>query len=75
MSTQRKAEHLVAYIKALQGHDWDFEWSDDYAVWRSGKDSLQALRMAQELIDQDHMIWNQFAPDDWKSKRILAAAT
>ena len=74
MSTQSKAEHLAAYIKALHGHDWAFEWSDDHRAFLAGRDSLEALRSAQKLIDPDHMIWNQIAPEGWKSTLTPAVA-
>ena len=63
-----QSAHMKAYMLALQAHDWAFELSDDHKVWRAGKDSLEALRVAQKLTDPDHMIWNQFAPPEWQVK-------
>jgi hypothetical protein len=62
------ADHLAAYIKALQGHDWSFNYTDDQRVWRRGQDSLEALIAARKLIDPDGMVWNQWAPEDYRIK-------
>ncbi len=61
-------QHLKAYLSALQSHDWAFEYSDDSRVWNRGRESLEALREAQRLIDPDGMIWNQYAPDAYRFK-------
>lgn len=70
MNTDNRAAHLAAYIKALRGHDWDFEWSDDHGIWRAGRDSLEALRRDQKQIDPDFMVWNQFCPAEWRIRSL-----
>lgn len=66
--TSQQSEHLQQYILALKAHDWAYEYSDDYRIWRAGKASLEALREAKRLIDPDGMVWNQFAPPEWQIK-------
>ena len=46
------------YIKALQMHDWGYDFADDHRVWTMGRDSLNALRAVQPVIDADFSIWN-----------------
>lgn len=72
MNMDNRAEHLAAYIKALQAHDWAFEWSDDHKVWTQGRDSLEALRRAQSMIDADFMVWNRLCPEEWRVGSVAA---
>lgn len=52
----------AAYIGHLRSHDWAFEFSDDARAYRTGRDSLAALRAEQREIDADGAIWNSVAP-------------
>ena len=65
------AEYMQAYVAALKSHNWDHEYSSDTKVYRAGKESLIALRVAQGLIDPDAKVWNTWAPAEY---RITAAA-
>jgi len=46
------------YIKALNAHDWSFEWSDDDTVWKRGRQQRADLNAARQLLDADYAIWN-----------------
>ena len=46
------------YIKALNAHDWSFEWSDDDTVWRRGRQQRADLNAVRPLLDVDYAIWN-----------------
>ena len=60
------AEHLANYLAVMAGHDWRFEWADDYSVWKAGQSSLAALRQAQPIVDPDFKHWNRCAPEDFQ---------
>lgn len=53
------SSRVDAYVKALQGFDWQFEWSDDHAYWRRQTDLLKFLRDEQRAIDADGALWRQ----------------
>lgn len=36
-------EEFDAYVKQLSNHDWFYAYSDDYCVWRAGKDAQERL--------------------------------
>lgn len=52
----------LAYVAALRGHDWSFEFSDDARAVRHGRESLAQLRLAQRELDPAFVLWNQHAP-------------
>lgn len=60
------AAHMEAYVASLKAHDWGHEFSGDTRVYRAGKESLIALRIAQGLIDPDFTVWNTWAPPDYR---------
>ena len=53
---------MSAYIKALLAMDWQFQFSDDQAVWRQGTSDYAALREMQRTLDPTYSIWNQHTP-------------
>lgn len=61
-----RAEQLASYLAVLSRHDWSFEHADDYTVWHAGKTAYDALRVAQPLIDPDHVFWNAHAPEHFR---------
>ncbi len=56
----------AAYVRLLQAHDWSYDYSDDIAMYRRGRDQLAQLRIVQKEIDADFAIWNQHAPERCK---------
>ena len=60
------AQHLASYLAVLARHDWSFEQADDYTVWHAGKTAYDALRVAQPLVDPDHVFWNAHAPEHFR---------
>lgn len=54
------------YRKALAGHDWYYDYSDDHSVWAAGKSQRAALREMRNNIDPTGAIWNEYAPADYK---------
>lgn len=58
----------AAYIQALQSMDWLFDFSDDYSVFRRGKEALQDLRHERALVDADGALWRQHAHPDFKDE-------
>lgn len=43
VATPITAEEFDAYVNLLKGHDWFYEYSDDYSVWRAGQKSQEEL--------------------------------
>ena len=56
-----------SYVQALKHHDWNYEFSDDHSVWRSGRDNEKKLR-AQASTDPLFMhaftCWTDFMSTD-----------
>lgn len=50
----------AAYRKALAEHDWNYDYSDDYSVWKKGSEHKKALLAMQVVLDPDRVIWNQY---------------
>tara|TARA_R110000772_G_scaffold51719_4_gene118722 strand:+ start:2411 stop:2602 length:192 start_codon:yes stop_codon:yes gene_type:complete len=46
------------YIKALNAHDWSFEWSDDHSVWKRGNQQRADINAVRPILDEDYAIWN-----------------
>jgi len=62
---------LTQYIEGLRLMDWDYDFSDDYRVYRKWHDMLQTLIAARSTLDIDGAIWNQYAPQNQQYKRPM----
>lgn len=57
---------------ALHRHDWHYNYSDDYRVWRRGADEIDAIyRMLKELDesglgDEARALYNKAAEENLK---------
>lgn len=58
----------TAYIAALQSHDWTYEYSDDHRVWTKGNAERATLVSMRRQLDPDWTLWNQHAPEQFRSK-------
>lgn len=56
---------IELYIKLLQQHDWDYEFSSDQFVWRKGNMERQELNRMQKLYDENYQIWNTYCDYDY----------
>lgn len=56
------------YVARLAGHDWFFDYSDDYSVYSRGHENYQALLHARKQFDPDGAIWNEYAPPQFRAK-------
>lgn len=54
------------YIALLKRHDWSFDYSDDYSVWKRGREDRDRLNSLQRWLDPDSSIWNQYAPESYR---------
>lgn len=72
-TTQGAEARRAAYIAQLKAHDWEHEFSEDYRVWRAGRDSLALLRAMQKEVDLDGSIWDQHAPEGHRIGHLIAA--
>jgi hypothetical protein len=61
-----RQEALNEYRRRLKAHDWSYDYSDDYHVYKRGKEELGWLRGQQKMLDPDYTIWNSFAPYDYQ---------
>lgn len=61
---------LDIYRQQLSGHDWWYDRSDDYAVWKRGSEQRAALRALRLRLDKTGEIWNQYAPAEMQVKPI-----
>jgi hypothetical protein len=52
------------YERKLKWHDWQYEYSDDHAVWRRGTIAQRELEEAARTLDPDYALWNLYAPAD-----------
>jgi len=57
---------IVLYEKCLAAHDWEFDRSDDFRVYRKGREELVQLQRMQKLYDADYTLWNYYAPEEFK---------
>lgn len=64
MTDSATPAHFDAYVEALRNHDWSFAHSSDMKAYRRGRESLEALRQAQVLLDPDLGLWNRYAPEE-----------
>lgn len=56
------------YRENLARHDWTYNYSDDYGVWRKGDTMYKLLSATQKRLDPDFAIWNSIAPEDYRIK-------
>lgn len=56
------------YIQALRRHDWFYVYSDDHRYWDDGRKSFELIDAAQPHYDKNWILWNHYAPNDWKVK-------
>ena len=54
------------YITLLQAHDWFYNYSDDYQAWVKGRAERDQLINLKAEIDQLGLVWNQYAPRQFK---------
>lgn len=54
------------YVRDLRKLDWDFEFSDDHAVYLRGAQEVQRLRKIQQEFDASGTLWNQYATETYK---------
>lgn len=63
---------LDTLSQALHRHDWHYNYSDDYRVWRRGADEIDAIyRMLKELDesglgDEARALYNKAAEENLK---------
>ncbi len=55
-------------VRAMQAHDWWYEYSDDGKVWRAGRNEAEKIRtLARDLPgDVARAIWTRFAPERFR---------
>lgn len=56
----------IEYENLLKHHDWWFEFSEDFSVWKKGKRELEIITHLQKVIDKDSVLWDTYAPDEMK---------
>lgn len=64
---------LEFYRRALERHDWFFQYSDDHSVWTSGRANEAYIRGLQPTLDADGAIWNRHAPQEFRLVAKVAA--
>lgn len=57
------------YRKLLAGHDWYYNFSDDYSVWAKGKSRSSEIFGLQPDVDPDFAIYNEYAPADFQQSK------
>lgn len=61
-------DKLKEFERALQGHDWYFDYTDDHSVWRRGWDqSVRINELRDELTksgaaEAAEQLWQQYCP-------------
>lgn len=59
---------LEEFEKALQYHDWYYEYSDDHSVWRRGLDRQRQLEEERRRLtaeghgDKVEELWQRYSP-------------
>lgn len=61
---------LEIYRQQLAGHDWFYDYSDDFGVWKRGSEKRAALAALRKRLDPEGTIWNEYAPEQYKVKPI-----
>lgn len=62
------AERLAEFERALQYHDWHFNYSDDPSVYHRGYDAQQRLEAMRRTLIADGLkaeadaIWSRYCP-------------
>jgi len=54
MNTINELPSLNEFYKMLENHDWFYDYSDDHSVWRSGSQSMGAIRGAVETGPKEY---------------------
>jgi len=49
-------ESLVILEKLLQSHDWHFDYSDDYSVWKRGMAERSAINQEQKRLISNELV-------------------
>jgi hypothetical protein len=57
---------IALYEKCLAFHDWFSDFSCDYSVYRKGRTEKEQLMRMQKLYDKDCVLWNHYAPQEFK---------
>lgn len=57
---------LKDYIKALESHDWFYNYSDDHAAYMKGSSEKDTLRKLAMIYDHNFQIWDSIAPNQFK---------
>ncbi len=57
---------IALYEKCLASHDWFYDFSCDYSVYRKGRAEKEQLQRMQKLYDADFTLWNYYAPQEFK---------
>lgn len=60
---------LEQYIDALKEHDWFYMYADDYRSFDKGKAQWMRIAAMQTKLDPDYIIFNEYAPNDFKVKK------
>ena len=48
------------YERLLAQHDWSYEFSDDGAAWRRGRDERAQLSMMAAQLDPERKLWQEY---------------
>lgn len=56
--------------KALSQHDFTYQYSDDYGVYKAGHESLQRIIELRDFVSPDDFtrLWNKHSPKDLRIK-------
>ena len=57
-----ESPELAAYRQRLRRFDWQYQFSDDFNVYFSGKAELAELHKLQAELDKSGTIWNAICP-------------
>jgi len=56
-----------AYVKALQDHDWAYEFCENKIAWARGRSERMLLRILRDELDVTWKLWDQYAPMSCRS--------
>ena len=57
---QVSSENIREYFNQLRGHDWYYDYSDDYRVWQRGSQNREMfMKQSEENIDNKRMVSEQ----------------
>ena len=56
---------------AIKHHDFSYQYSDDYRVYKRGHDSLKQIIKLKDCVSQEVYVnlWNKYAPNNLKFKK------